>query len=240
MKNEDREFRLRPWKPASNSRRESAAWSVAFKAVLRQARMSRTQKPGVRVRGSSQCRKSFHQRCAVRITYSRNAIKGQWRAHGWYIARDSATRPDQMGLGAFSDKSDAVDMTAILEGWQRSGDERMWKLIVSPEFGERADFQKLTRELLRNSAEKARVGAAVKMRVEDYFDRGAKDGCGFTRRAASRLSCHVITALMKCWRNTLPKLALPLIRKDGCSGRPPQRTEPPLPTPPCASRTTTP
>jgi hypothetical protein len=79
-------------------------------------------------------------------------VKGQWRAHGRYIARDSATRLEEMGLGAFNDKSEALDMTAILDGWQRSGDERMWKLIVSPEFGERADLQKLTRELMAQIA----------------------------------------------------------------------------------------
>jgi hypothetical protein len=50
--------------------------------------------------------------------------------------------------GGFNDKSDVLDMTAILDGWQRSGDERMWKLILSPEFGERVDLQKLTCRLM--------------------------------------------------------------------------------------------
>src|ERR1035438_438641 len=35
-----------------------------------------------------------------------------------------------------------------LDGWQRAGDERMWKLIVSPEFGEQIDLKRLTRELM--------------------------------------------------------------------------------------------
>ncbi len=113
--------------------------------------MSRNHK-SAGVKGSSPVRKSFHQRCAVRVTYARNAVKGQWRAHGRYIARDSATRPLEIGLGAFSNKSEALDMTAILDGWQRSGDERMWKLIVSPEFGERVDLPKLTRELMAQIA----------------------------------------------------------------------------------------
>jgi hypothetical protein len=39
-------------------------------------------------------------------------------------------------------------MKATLDRWQRAGDERMWKLIISPEFGERVDLQKLTRELM--------------------------------------------------------------------------------------------
>ena len=35
-----------------------------------------------------------------------------------------------------------------LEGWQRAGDDRLWRLIVSPEFGDRADLRRLTRELV--------------------------------------------------------------------------------------------
>jgi type IV secretory pathway VirD2 relaxase len=113
--------------------------------------MSRNRKSGG-VKDSSPDRKSFHQRCAVRVTYSRNTIKGEWRAHGRYIARDSATRAEERETGGFDDKSDALDMTVILDGWQRSGDERMWKLIVSPEFGERVDLPKLTRELMAQVA----------------------------------------------------------------------------------------
>jgi type IV secretory pathway VirD2 relaxase len=60
----------------------------------------------------------------------------------------TARRGRRRETGGFDDKIDALDMTAILDGWQRSGDERMWKLIVSPEFGERVDLQKLTRVLM--------------------------------------------------------------------------------------------
>jgi hypothetical protein len=51
-------------------------------------------------------------------------------------------------------------MTAILDQWQRAGDERMWKLIISPEFGERVDLQKLTRELM------AQMGCQVRAPLE--------------------------------------------------------------------------
>src|SRR5580692_9398265 len=34
------------------------------------------------------------------------------------------------------------------ERWQKASDERLWKLIVSPEFGDRADLKQLTRDLL--------------------------------------------------------------------------------------------
>jgi hypothetical protein len=136
-KNEDREFRLRPRKPpVSNGHSEGAAWSMAFKAVIHQARMSGTRKTSG-ARRASPNRKSFQQRCAVRVTYSRNSAKGQWRAHGRYVARDSAARQERADSAGLNDRSEALEMTAILDGWQTAGGERMWKLIVSPEFGDK-------------------------------------------------------------------------------------------------------
>jgi hypothetical protein len=35
-----------------------------------------------------------------------------------------------------------------LNRWQKQGDARLWKFIVSPEFGDRVDLQQLTRELM--------------------------------------------------------------------------------------------
>ena len=35
-----------------------------------------------------------------------------------------------------------------LARWQSEGDPRLWKLIVSPEFGERVDLDRLTRDLM--------------------------------------------------------------------------------------------
>jgi type IV secretory pathway VirD2 relaxase len=91
----------------------------------------------------------FRQRCAVRITYSANKLSGQWRAHGCYIARESA------GHAAFgvaqsggTASRDTLDPAAALATWQSEGDPRLWKMIVSPEFGERVDLDKLTRHLM--------------------------------------------------------------------------------------------
>ena len=36
----------------------------------------------------------------------------------------------------------------VLEGWQKAGDPRLWKLIVSPEFGDRGNLDELTRGLM--------------------------------------------------------------------------------------------
>lgn len=149
-RNDEGEFRLRPRKPpASAGRREGAAWSKAFKLVIHQARNSRNRK---RTSTTGISGRSFHQRCAVRVTYSRNVVKGQWRAHGRYLGRDSATGRDEPESAGFDADRDEVDASAALDQWQRTGDERLWKLIVSPEFGERIDLPKLTRGLMQEMA----------------------------------------------------------------------------------------
>jgi type IV secretory pathway VirD2 relaxase len=80
----------------------------------------------------------------VRVLYSKNSSKGQWRAHGRYIARESAT-----GRGVGFDRAEkSIDIATRLEGWQKANDERLWKLIISPEFGDRVDLKLLTCDLM--------------------------------------------------------------------------------------------
>jgi len=90
----------------------------------------------------------FYQRVAVRVTYSTNKTPGQWKAHGHYIARETATQKDNIRAVGFSATETAVDVAQRLASWQSAGDERMFKIIVSPEFGERMDLEKHTRDLL--------------------------------------------------------------------------------------------
>ena len=42
-----------------------------------------------------------------------------------------------------------IDIARQLENWQGASDERLWKMIVSPEFGDRIDLSRLTRDLVR-------------------------------------------------------------------------------------------
>ncbi len=147
---EERQFRLRPRKPRTGRTRGAPMiWATAFKAVMRYGRMHGKARAGKRSSGASRpTSHRFHQRSAVRVTYSRNTVKGQWRAHGRYIARESATREKAPGGSGFDGHNESVDVVARLDSWQRDGDERMWKFIVSPEFGDRIDLQRLTRELI--------------------------------------------------------------------------------------------
>jgi hypothetical protein len=73
-------------------------------------------------------------------------MAGQWRAHGRYIARASASpEPEKSGFDA---ATIGVDIASQLRNWQDGADPRLWKLIISPEFGERLDLQRLTRDVM--------------------------------------------------------------------------------------------
>jgi type IV secretory pathway VirD2 relaxase len=146
VSNDEREFRLRPQAPKVKKQGKPArAWSAAFKTVMHYARASRRLGAGAGTGGGTAGR-PFRQRCAVRVTYSPNRISGQWRAHGKYIGREGATQKLQTAAG-FNEASNAVDVAATLDGWQAAGDQRIFKVILSPEFGERVDLVRLTREL---------------------------------------------------------------------------------------------
>jgi hypothetical protein len=41
-----------------------------------------------------------------------------------------------------------ADIASRLQEWQEAADPRIWKLIISPEFGERLDLQRLTRDVM--------------------------------------------------------------------------------------------
>src|SRR5258708_37288757 len=83
MANDDeKEFRLRPRKPARPSTRNDAtAWAMAFKTVMHYARSSRASARSklVGVSGRRPVLIPRNQRCAVRVTYARNTVRGQWR-----------------------------------------------------------------------------------------------------------------------------------------------------------------
>ena len=141
---EERKFRLRPRKPAARGERRVLA--TAYKIIMHYARMSGVRKS--RSSASSKRSRPYFQRCAVRVVYSKNATAGQWRAHGRYLVRESVTFDGgSRGIG-FDGKNESAEIVHRLEDWQRAGDERLWKIIISPEFGDRADLRKLTRDLM--------------------------------------------------------------------------------------------
>lgn len=145
---EEAAIKLRPRKPRF-VRDESKSWSSAFKGLMRIARMTSSRSASSGAKSMARPRKPHKQRCAIRVTYSPNQVRGQWAAHGRYIARESANSD---GVG-FTVEQESVAIAAVLGNWQKAGDPRMFKMIVSPEFGERLDLKKHTRDLMKRLAE---------------------------------------------------------------------------------------
>ena len=150
LNDDDRPIRIRPRKPRV-PQREGAAWASGYRLLMHYARGSRRvgRNAGAQ-RATGACR-PYSQRCAVRVTYLNNRTRGQWRAHGRYLARESATDGKAVEAG-FNRELDSVNVVRELERWQSSGDPRPWKVILSPEFGDRIDMQRLARDLVGQMA----------------------------------------------------------------------------------------
>ncbi|HLK80742.1 MAG TPA: DUF3363 domain-containing protein [Xanthobacteraceae bacterium] len=91
--------------------------------------------------------RAYLQRSVVKVSYSRNTKSASWAAHGRYLARDGAQRPGEKGLGFNADRDD-LNLAKLLGGWQKAGDERLFRVIVSPENGARLDLREHARELV--------------------------------------------------------------------------------------------
>jgi len=64
------------------------------------------------------------------------------------VARESATQGGRAAEAGFNATEQNVDIAAKLDKWQGAGDERLFKIIVSPEFGDRLNLHQYARELL--------------------------------------------------------------------------------------------
>jgi type IV secretory pathway VirD2 relaxase len=163
---DERGFRLRPPKPRA-AQSERAVWATGFKLLMHYARSSRRRKRRA-LGGKTGARRPYLQRCAVRVTYLTNKTRGQWKAHGRYVARESAIGEQDPGAAGFTTKEDSIDIVARLEEWQKAKDERLWKLIVSPEFGDRTDLKRLTRDLMQRMEED--LGTEINWVAVEHFN----------------------------------------------------------------------
>jgi type IV secretory pathway VirD2 relaxase len=85
------------------------------------------------------------QRAAVRVTYVTSKTAGHWKAHGLYIQREAATGKEHAG---FNQEGKGIDIPSTLDSWQKDGDERLFRIIISPEAGTRLDMERYTRETM--------------------------------------------------------------------------------------------
>jgi hypothetical protein len=157
---DDERFEIAPRRPRGASDASQPIARVA-RSVWHYARQSRF---GGKAPPTSTAPTAPHlQRCAVRITYASNRVRGQWRAHGRYVAREAATEREstdsrdslsteplreRAAPAGYDQAREGLDPALELDAWQAAGDPRLFKFILSPEFGDRVDLQSLTRETL--------------------------------------------------------------------------------------------
>jgi hypothetical protein len=75
----------------------------------RTSRKTSNRAPGGKGKGT----RPYHQRCAVRVTYLKNKTGGLWRAHGRYLARETATLDKDAKAGGFDRENDDVDIANL-------------------------------------------------------------------------------------------------------------------------------
>jgi type IV secretory pathway VirD2 relaxase len=148
--NDEPVIRLRPRKSKHGPNENPRKYTGVLRSMLRLVQMSkRGQKSqGTPRAGGGRAPCTFNQRVAVRVSYSANKNPGQWKAHGRYLARESATQGGKATEAGFNAAEQNLDIASKLDKWQGAGDERVFKIIVSPEFGDRLNLQQHTRELL--------------------------------------------------------------------------------------------
>jgi hypothetical protein len=159
--NEERERSslLRPGRPRRDSASPRSVSGIARNLFRLTRLVSRSRSSAASRSDSAHSEGSrngspFQRRCIVNVRYANGRTKGGWRAHGFYVERESAkgdiTVPDELRdrvrTGAIdSDRlglAKTHSMASLAETWQKAGDQRIFKIILSPEDAG-ADFASL-------------------------------------------------------------------------------------------------
>ena len=158
-------MRLRPRRVPRESRAPSARRLRAIAARCRRRRgLRRLPPPRVPLLGFSP---SVRQQSIVKVRYVQNRSGSGWRVHGRYLAREGAQQEGKPGLG-FDAHAQEIHIPDRLGGWQRAEDPRIWKLIVSPEAGERLDLRQHARELVATM--EGDLGLRLEWVAIEHFD----------------------------------------------------------------------
>jgi hypothetical protein len=93
--------------------------------------------------------RQFQRRAIVNVRYSNSRVKGAWKAHGKYLERESAAgRSDGIGHERLDGRGEEP-LHSITDQWQRAGDTRLFKIIISPEDATRVDFRAASEDMIR-------------------------------------------------------------------------------------------
>ncbi len=145
-----RDLGMQPRPPRRRGERHrTRRWWLAV--AKRQGRATQSRRTNTRLghRGAGVQREphAFTQRSVVKVSYARNARSASWAAHGRYLAREGAQREDAKGLG-FDSTHDDINLSQLLAGWQKAGDPRLFRIIVSPENGAVMNLKEHARDLV--------------------------------------------------------------------------------------------
>ena len=119
--------------------------------------------------------RSASRRCTVKVSYVANKKAGQWAAHGRYLEREGAQKEGEAGQG-FNAVGDEVSLSSEMHRWQMEGDQRLFKIVVSPEDGDRLQMKEYTREFMARLSQHIGKGAAPGTGLEwaaiDHYNTG--------------------------------------------------------------------
>jgi type IV secretory pathway VirD2 relaxase len=163
LPHDEKEFRILPRRPPAATE-PRASVPPALGRIY--AFASQTGRRNNRTKQSPR----YQQRCAVRVTYVRNKIAGQWKAHGRYLARESATHRAAQRQAGFDQTEDKLDVAERLNGWQEAGDPRLWKIILSPEFGDKLEMQRFARGVMAQVEKE--IDAGVEWAAVAHYNTG--------------------------------------------------------------------
>jgi hypothetical protein len=103
---------------------------------------------------------TFQRRAIVNVRYASARTPGGWKAHGTYIERESAKGdrlpPEREAATEFDSQTPDPDrfglaqehqLGSLAESWQKAGDKRIFKIILSPEDAN-VDFQRTAADMV--------------------------------------------------------------------------------------------
>lgn len=151
---DDLKLRLRAASGVKDTSKKDALGAVGRLLSVMQKQASQAGKHKRRGGEGMQVKKPtgpLSQRCMVKATYS--SRRAGWAAHAEYLqregAKDELAREALPGEGpGFNAKAEGLDLKEMAKEWASSGDKRMFKFIISPEFGKRVDLRALTRHVV--------------------------------------------------------------------------------------------
>ena len=156
---EEREFRLRPRKPAARSERRVLA--TAYKIDHALCSHERRAKAPVFGRRARNAHGHTSSDALSASSTARMHLPGSGEHMGAILcAKASRSMAVPRGWDSMG-RANQLEIAQRLESWQRAGDERLWKIIVSPEFGDRADLKTVDSRSVVEDGEGSRNSARM-------------------------------------------------------------------------------